>query len=412
MSTRALPNLSITTHNRAACGINSKTKAVHNHCNTRYGSNPFDSLSYLSREPLRDLDTGKLSKGTDKDDLMDSYVVAPKDCGWAADLQAFANEISEADKRKNSRFARELLLVCPNGMKPETFLAVLRGMSFWLSTIYHTALWVFIHDPKGKQLGGPPEVGRNLHAHIFLPTREVHPWGMGNKLYSLDYGKLAQKEVEGIREHWARELERGFKMQSETVEFDHRSYMRRGIERLPQPKIGSVAYSMDARGLHSFRIEEKEEVEGHNAYLDEAEEVLERIDRNIESLKKLADWKLLGTSCLEVKSGWIGVERRERYNLNINNTLKLIEDLNGEDKAPIFGDLIDDMLQLKKRCNDDCDFNPVIEDVAPDTTIEDLIMLISQQLSEYGIQSYGRSRFRSREIDREAPPGSSGIDRW
>jgi hypothetical protein len=411
MSTRALPNLSITTHNRAACGINSKTKAVHNHCNTRYSSNPFDCLSYLSREPLRDLDTGKFCKGTDKDDLMDAYVVAPMGCGWAADLQAFANEISEADKRKNSRILRELLLVCPNGMKPETFQAVLRVMGFWLSTIYNTAVWLFIHDPKGKQMGGPPEVGRNLHAHLVLPTREVHPWGMGNKLYCLDYSKLSMKEVEGIREQWARELERGFEMQNETVKFDHRSYVRRGIERLPQPKIGSVAYSMDARSLHSFRIEEKVEVEGHNAYLDEAERALERIDENIEFLEKLSERKILGTSCLEVKSRWAGVETQVRYDLNINNTLKLIEDLNGEDKAPLFGDLIDDMLQLKGRCNDANDFNPVIEDVTADTTIEDLIMLISQQLSELRMQGYGRSRSKSRELERVALPGYSAMER-
>ena len=409
MSTRALPNVTITTHNRATCGINSKTKAVHNHCNTRYGSNPFDCLSYLSREPLRDLDTGKFCKGTDKDDLMDAYVVAPSGCGWAANLQAFANEISEADKRKNSRMLRELLLVCPNGMKPETFQAVLRVMGFWLSTIYNTAVWVFIHDPKGKQVGGPPEEGRNLHAHIVLPTREVHPWGMGYKLYCLDYSKLSMKEVEGIREQWARELERGFELQNETVKFDHRSYVRRGIERLPQPKIGSVAYSMDARGLHSFRIEEKEEVDLHNEYLDEAEKALKRIDKNIKTLEKLDAQELVGTSCLSVKSDWTGSEWRERHDLSINNVLEFIEDLNVE--TEVFDDLIDDLLRLKKRCSEEMDYAPIIEDVPNDTTVEDLYMIISQQLSDFGMQAYGLSRSRSHELEGAASPGYSAMER-
>ena len=409
MSARALPNLSIRTLNRAACGINSKTKAVHNYSNTRYGSNPFDFLSYLAREQLRDLDTGKLCKGTKKDDLLDAYVVPPKGCGWAANIQAFANEISEADKRKNSRFGRELVLVCPDGMKPETFMAVLRVFNFWLSTIYNTAPIVCIHDPKGKQMDEPPETGRNLHAHVFLPTREVHPWGMGNKLYCLDYGKLAKKEVEGIREHWARELERGFAMQNETVEFDHRSYVRRGIERLPQPKIGSVAYSMDARGLHSFRIEEKEAVDLHNGYLDEAEKVLERVDTNIKTLEKLDAQELIGTNCLKVKSVWTGSERRERYDLNINNTLEFIEKLNAE--TEVFDDLIDDLLLLKKRCREEIDYAPVIEDIPKDTTVDDLYMIISQQLSEYGMKSYGRSRSRSREVEKAVTAGYSGIER-
>lgn len=409
MSKRALPNLSIRTLNRAACGINSKTKAVHNYSNTSYGSNPFDFLSYLAREQLRDFDTGKLCKGTDKDDLLDAYVVPPKGCGWAADLQAFANEISEADKRKNSRFGRELLLVCPDGMRPETFLAVLRVFNFWLSTIYNTAPYVCVHDPKGKQLGGPPETGRNLHAHVFLPTREVHPWGMGNKLYCLDYGKLAKKEVEGIREHCARELERGFAMQNETVEFDHRSYVRRGIERLPQPKIGSAATAMNGRGLYTYRMAEREQTDEMNEYLEAAEKVLERFDRNIESLEKLSKRKLFGTNCLEVKSRWTGVEYRERYDLNVNNTLELIEELNVE--TEVFDDLIDDLLLLKKRYSEEIDYNPVIEDVPKDTNLGDLLMIIGQQLSEYGMKGRGRSRSMSKEVERAALPGCSAMER-
>jgi hypothetical protein len=166
---------------------------------------------------------------------------------------------------------------------------------------------------------------------------------------------------------------------------------------------------MDARGLHSFRIEQKEEVDAQNKYLDEAEKVLERFDRNIESLEKLSERKLFGTSCLSVKSVWTGFERRERHDLDINNTLEFIEELNAE--TEVFDDLIDDLLLLKKRCREEIDYAPVIEDIPKDTTVDDLYMIISQQLSEYGMKSYGRSRFRSRDIERAASPGYSAMER-
>lgn len=409
MSKRSIPPVEIRTLSRASHSVNRKTGESYKHSNTRYGSNTYDFLAYLARETLIDYDTGKFTKDTDKGGLVESYCVPPKDCSWAADLQQYAQEVSENDKRKNSRYGREFLFVCPNGMKLQTFLALMRRFSFWMSQIYNTAPFVFVHDPKADSWDGPPETGRNLHAHVFLPTRQVHPWGMGMKLYMLDYEKLAKKEVEGIREHWARELELGFKSQNEKVEFDHRSYVRRGIERLPQPKIGAAATAMNERGLYTYRMAEKEQTDEMNEYLEAAEKVLERFNRNIESLEKLSERKLFGTSCLEVKSRWTGSEWRELYDLNINNTLEFIEELNA--KTEVFDDLIDDLLLLKKRCSEEVDYNPVIEDVPKDTDLGDLLMIIGQQLSEYGMKGFGRSRSRSREVERAAHPGYSAMER-
>ncbi|MGB0744836.1 MAG: hypothetical protein ACPGSB_09950, partial [Opitutales bacterium] len=105
-----------------------------------------------------------------------------------------------------------------------------------------------------------------------------------------------------------------------------------------------------------------------NEYLEAAEKVLERFDKNIESLENLSKRKLSGTSCLEVKSRWTGSEWRERYDLNVNHTLEFIEELNA--KIEVFDDLIDDLLLLKKRCSEEVDYNPVIEDVPMDTDLE------------------------------------------
>lgn len=292
MSIRSIPPVSVTTLNRAVHGVNRKTGAKHNYCNTRYGTNPFDFLGYLARAPLIDLDSGKFTKGTTKGGLVESYCVTPQGCSWAADLQAYAQEVSEKDKRKNSRFGREFLFICPNGMKLQTFLALMRSFSFWLSGIYNTAPFVFIHDPKADTWNEPPETGRNLHAHVFMPTREIHPWGMGNKLYMLDYDKLAAEQIEGIREHWARELEKAFTMQNERVEFDHRSYERRGINKEAQPKIGPAAHAMHARGEETDRMKLFDVVARHNKHLDELEAEEKVLEAEIERLEALPNTRL------------------------------------------------------------------------------------------------------------------------
>ena len=297
MSKRSTPLVDVRTLSRASHSVNRKTGESFQHSNTCYGSNPYDFLSYLARESLIDYDTGKFAKKPEKGGLVESYCVAPKDCSWAADLQQYAQEISENDKRKNSRFGREFVFVCPNGMKLHTFLALMRRFSFWMSHLYNTAPFVFVHDPKVDSWDEPPEKGRNLHAHVFLPTREIHPWGLGNKLYCLDYGKLAKQEIEGIREHWARDLEYAFTLQNEKVEFDHRSYERRGIKRKPQPKIGNTASQMEQRGQSSDRMKVWNAVQQDNERLEKLAKEQERLKAEIDRLGALPN-KTLPDRCV------------------------------------------------------------------------------------------------------------------
>ncbi len=61
--------------------------------------------------------------------------------------------------------------------------------------------------------------------------------------------------------------------------------------------------------------------------------------------------------------------------------------------------------------SEEIDYNPVIEDVPKDTNPGDLLMIIGQQLSEYGMKGRGRSRSMSREVGRAAYPGYSAMER-
>jgi hypothetical protein len=368
-------------------------------------------LSYLARESLRDIDTGKLCRETKKNDLVDAYAVTPKGCGWAADLQAFANEISEADKRKNSRFGRELLLICPDGMDPQTFQNVLRVFSFWLSGSYNTVPFVFIHDPKGDQVGGPPEKGRNLHAHIFLPTREMHPLGMGNKLYMLDYNKISKDEVEGIREHWARELERGFTQQNEEVEFDHRSYERCGIKKEAQPKIGNAAYAMDLRGEETDRMRLLDAVQNHNAHLRKIEDEEKALESEIERLENLQNLPL-PKSCVGTHVIDDHVNQCSYFGTHVRGqrTYDWLTENHGDE--PMLESLFDDFELLLDGPRPE---EEKIPELPPNPTIGDLFEAVSMQIDRMELRTRPRPQYARKSKQKQGrqlrTPAMVGLDR-
>src|SRR5690606_18460401 len=107
---------------------------------------------------------------------------------------------------------------------------------------------------------------RNLHAHIFLPTRSITETGVGPKIRSLDLMWESRKEVEDLRAAWARLLSVGLAFQGEDIDFDHRSYLRRGIKREPQAKEGK-GRAMSDRGIFSERVDLNEKIASKNEIL-------------------------------------------------------------------------------------------------------------------------------------------------
>lgn len=107
----------------------------------------------------------------------------------------------------------------------------------------------------------------NLHAHYFVPTREVLPSGFGAKIRQLDIKTRSPHEIEELRKAWAECLDKGFSMQGDDMKMEHRSYARQGIKRKPQPKLGK-AHSMAQRGVNSERMELYLAVKNQNEIYD------------------------------------------------------------------------------------------------------------------------------------------------
>jgi|GEM_PF-2217861 len=181
-----------------------------------------------------DATTGNIHNYNSKNHLLISIFGTPKDCGWSKERQTLANAIEVAEERKDSRVGREIVTVCPNGMNQNTFIGEVTAYTNWLQKRYRTTIVADIHDPY-KDTSKPPETGRNLHVHITVPTREVTPQGMGVKLRELD----------------------------------ERSYAKRGIDCIPEPKIGPAGVAINERGLYSHRWEHREDIRVENETLQD-----------------------------------------------------------------------------------------------------------------------------------------------
>jgi|APTNR8051073442_1049403.scaffolds.fasta_scaffold15826_1 hypothetical protein len=117
-------------------------------------------------------------------------------------------EAEKAEKRKNSVVAREVLLALPHEMPLQAHRKALEAFCLWLVGRYQVAADAAIHTPRSGH------DARNIHAHILITTRRLSAEGLGQKTREIDDKTSGPREIEAMREQWARVLEgHGFKLE-------------------------------------------------------------------------------------------------------------------------------------------------------------------------------------------------------
>jgi hypothetical protein len=140
--------------------------------------------------------------------------------------------------------AKEVVLVLPRNLDHEQHKEVVRG---WISdNITRRGLIAdfAIHEPDAS------DGGKNPHAHVMFTLRPVEGDGFGKKLTGYKDGGLDGKEVLAeMRESYQHHLNTASDSNdNDQVVFDLRSYKEKGIDRIPQPKIGAKVTHLEKRG--------------------------------------------------------------------------------------------------------------------------------------------------------------------
>ena len=97
------------------------------------------------------------------------------DAEWAQDRAALWNQAEGAERRTNSRVAREWRIALPHELGEEERIAAAREFAGALVALYGVAADVAVHAPSrsGDQ--------RNWHAHVLCTTRRIANEGFGEK---------------------------------------------------------------------------------------------------------------------------------------------------------------------------------------------------------------------------------------
>jgi len=168
--------------------------------------------------------------------VVDSVILRPENSPeWTAKTATLWNEVERSENRKDARLAREFILTLPRELsqKENLQLAVEWAQSNLVSK--GMVVEVSMHNPKG---------GMNPHAHVLCTMRTIE----GDKFSAKKPREWNDVEVlMDWRESWGKAVNAALEKAGRPERVDHRSLADRGIDRIPEPKLGK-AKPMKERG--------------------------------------------------------------------------------------------------------------------------------------------------------------------
>ena len=208
-----------------------------------------------------------------------------------ADRSTLWNSVEQIEKARDSQLAREIEAALPRELSREQQLALVRAYVKDNFVDKGMCADFAIHD---KGTGNP-------HVHIMLtvrPLKENGAWGAKcRKAYDLDEngqripdGRGGWKNhredttdwndkgnVEIWRAAWAAYTNRALEAAGQPALVDHRSYKRRGIDKIPSVHLGPAASQMEKRGIRTDKGEVNRQIAADNKLLKEIKARITRL---------------------------------------------------------------------------------------------------------------------------------------
>ncbi len=288
------------------------------------GKSAVASAAYQAAQKIRSESLGISFSYTNKEEVIHSEVLlppnAPKDY---KNRETLWNAVEASQKSSNSRYARQFVIAVPNEWSREE--AIERCRQYLQKAFVDQGMiadWA-LHDKRSEDLEGP----NNLHIHVMCTVRSINPDGTwqqmekkeyaldkdGNKIPEIDSKTGEQKvrrrvrnghettekvwkRVSVVRNTWNshEQLVSWKKMWAEHCNqylahdqyIDYRSYLQRGLNRLPQLHEGPDARAALARGDVLDVVKENQERKAINERLDALERTLNKIKSSFNIIKE------------------------------------------------------------------------------------------------------------------------------
>ena len=194
---------------------------------------------------MEDKRTGEVHDYSRKRGVTVSAAFFPSDvdCSWATKSEILWNTAELAEKRKDARLGREIVLALPSELSPTERKVLAAEMAQYVADRYGVAVDAAIHAPSrhGDE--------RNWHVHMLVSARRITPTGFGEKTRELDDRERGPTEIEHLRVEWARLANRALEQAGQHVQIDHKSFRRQGVKRMPSRHLGASATALERRGI-------------------------------------------------------------------------------------------------------------------------------------------------------------------
>lgn len=236
------------------------------------------SAAYRAAEKIYDKRTGLTHDYSKKLGVVDSCCFVLKDNKMSfVNRSELWNAAESAEKRKDGRTAREIVISLPHEMTDLQRSKLVTAFTIDIAKKYGVAIDYAIHRPDADG------DNRNHHCHIMMTTRtatiENYEIVLGNKtnlelsntkLAELDQPKT-QDQIKDLRQHWATLANEHLADANIDATIDHRSHADRNMTAAPTIKMGWEATAAERDGIETIKGDINRNIKADNAELAKLE---------------------------------------------------------------------------------------------------------------------------------------------
>ena len=229
------------------------------------GASSVAKAAYNSRSRLEDIRTGNIYDYSRKLDLGFSEIIAPKNApDWITNRQELWANNELANKRRDSRVAKEILVALPRELEINQQLDLVRKLVAKNLIPLGAIADINAHELDRSILPEEELDNWNPHCHILISTQHLEAEKFGRKITELNQKDFVLK----IREAWANLTNEALANAGIDARVDHRSNQVRGINRIPQIHLGHRVWALRKKGMATDRGEQYQYIEERNLEIE------------------------------------------------------------------------------------------------------------------------------------------------
>lgn len=232
-----------------------------------------------------------------KGEVVHKELMVPNNApGWARKLnrESLWNMVDAKERRKDSQTARELRIMIPRELNPQERISLVQDFVKRNFVDLGMIADLTVHCPLTKTGKEQP------HAHVMLTMRPLESDGFGNKVRhdmvpdpsgrTHPDGRAVLIEsnpdswnsaayYERCREDWERTANSALERAGSAERIDRRSYLERGIARLPEPALRLAYHLKELRGVMQERWGQFQYARFYRGVEERAKDALSRFEQ-------------------------------------------------------------------------------------------------------------------------------------